>query len=74
MQGRPVRPITECFRIGRRGQIVDDLRADGSGVLRRGPVVVLVNEYSASAAELVGYLPQSGRISRWLRFTRVAQV
>jgi membrane carboxypeptidase/penicillin-binding protein len=23
MQGRPVRPITECFRIGRRGQIVD---------------------------------------------------
>jgi penicillin-binding protein 1A len=23
MQGRPVRPITECFRIGRRGQIAD---------------------------------------------------
>jgi carboxyl-terminal processing protease len=41
------------FTTRRRGQIVDDLRADGSGALRRGPVVVLVNEYSASAAELV---------------------
>jgi carboxyl-terminal processing protease len=41
------------FTTRRRGQIVDDLRADGGGALRRGPVVVLVNEYSASAAELV---------------------
>ncbi len=41
------------FTTRRRGQIVDDLRADGLGALRRGPVVVLVNEYSASAAELV---------------------
>jgi carboxyl-terminal processing protease len=41
------------FTTRRRGQIIDDLRADGSGALRRGPVVVLVNEYSASAAELV---------------------
>ena len=41
------------FTTRRRGQIVDDLRADGMGALRRGPVVVLVNEYSASAAELV---------------------
>jgi carboxyl-terminal processing protease len=41
------------FTTRRRGQIIDDLRADGGGALRRGPVVVLVNEYSASAAELV---------------------
>ncbi len=41
------------FTTRRRGRIVDDLRADGMGALRRGPVVVLVNEYSASAAELV---------------------
>ena len=41
------------FTTRRRGQIVDDLRADGGGALKRGPVVVLVNEYSASAAELV---------------------
>ncbi|HEY6077629.1 MAG TPA: S41 family peptidase, partial [Polyangiaceae bacterium] len=41
------------FTTRRRGKIVDDLRADGLGALRRGPVVVLVNEYSASAAELV---------------------
>jgi carboxyl-terminal processing protease len=41
------------FTTRRRGQIIDDLRADGAGALKRGPVVVLVNEYSASAAELV---------------------
>jgi carboxyl-terminal processing protease len=41
------------FTTRRRGKIVDDLRADGLGALRRGPLVVLVNEYSASAAELV---------------------
>jgi carboxyl-terminal processing protease len=41
------------FTTRRRGQIVDDQRADAGGALRRGPVVVLVNEYSASAAELV---------------------
>ncbi len=41
------------FTTRRRGKIVDDLRADDLGALRRGPVVVLVNEYSASAAELV---------------------
>lgn len=41
------------FTTRRRGQIVDDLRADGAGALKRGPLVVLVNEYSASAAELV---------------------
>jgi len=37
----------------RRGKIVDEVRADSSGVARRGPLAVLVNEFSASAAELV---------------------
>jgi carboxyl-terminal processing protease len=46
-------PSGVIFTTRRRGQIVDDLRANGTGALRRGPVVVLVNEYSASAAELV---------------------
>jgi carboxyl-terminal processing protease len=46
-------PSGIIFTTRRRGRIVDDLRAGGSGALRRGPVVVLVNEYSASAAELV---------------------
>ena len=36
-----------------RGKIVSEMRAGPKGVLRRGPAVVLVNEYSASAAELV---------------------
>lgn len=37
----------------RRGRIVDEVRADGGGAARRGPMAVLVNEFSASAAELV---------------------
>lgn len=37
----------------RRGKIVDEVRADGGGAARRGPLAVLVNEFSASAAELV---------------------
>jgi len=36
-----------------RGKIVDEVRATDTGALRRGPLVVLVNSYSASAAELV---------------------
>ena len=36
-----------------RGRVVHEVRATPQGALRRGPVVVLVNEYSASAAELV---------------------
>jgi carboxyl-terminal processing protease len=37
----------------RRGQVVDEVRADSAGALRRGPAAVLVNEFSASASELV---------------------
>jgi len=36
-----------------RGRVVDEIRATSHGALQRGPLVVLVNEYSASAAELV---------------------
>ncbi|MFO0564824.1 MAG: S41 family peptidase [Polyangiaceae bacterium] len=36
-----------------RERVVDEVRAGKGGVFRRGPLVVLVNEYSASAAELV---------------------
>jgi carboxyl-terminal processing protease len=36
-----------------RGQIVDEVRASPEGAYRSGPMVVLVNAYTASAAELV---------------------
>jgi carboxyl-terminal processing protease len=36
-----------------RGATVDEVRAERGGALTREPAVVLVNEYSASAAELV---------------------
>jgi carboxyl-terminal processing protease len=42
------------FTTRHRNKIIDEVRAGGGGALRRGPMVVLVNEYSASAAELVG--------------------
>jgi carboxyl-terminal processing protease len=36
-----------------RQQVVREVRARRAGALRRGPMVVLINEFSASAAELV---------------------
>jgi carboxyl-terminal processing protease len=49
----------ECLGAGviyttrHRGKVIDEVRATRDGSLQRGPMVVLVNEYSASAAELV---------------------
>jgi carboxyl-terminal processing protease len=36
-----------------RGKVVDEVRAGGSGALQDCPMVVLVNEFSASASELL---------------------
>lgn len=41
------------FTTRHRERVVDEVKAGRGGALRRGPLVVLVNEYSASAAELV---------------------
>jgi carboxyl-terminal processing protease len=41
------------FTTRRRGKVIDEARADSAGALRRQPTVVLVNEFSASASELV---------------------
>jgi carboxyl-terminal processing protease len=36
-----------------RGRVVDEVRAGGAGALQEEPMVVLVNEFSASASELL---------------------
>jgi carboxyl-terminal processing protease len=41
------------FTMRHRGKIVEETGATPDGALRTGPMVVLVNEYSASAAELL---------------------
>jgi carboxyl-terminal processing protease len=49
------------FTTRRRGKVVDEVRAQPGGALRDGSVVVLVNEYTASSAELLGAALQDNR-------------
>lgn len=52
------------FTTRRRGQVIDEVRAASGGALRKEPVVVLVNEYTASSAELLGAALQENHRAR----------
>jgi carboxyl-terminal processing protease len=52
------------FTTRRRGQIVDEVRATPGGAWHEGALVMLVNEYTASSAELLGAALQDNRRAR----------